>query len=33
VRTVATERKTAEDQVAGLMREWEALSVELSAHE
>jgi len=33
VRTVASERKTAEEQVAWLMREWEALSVELSAHE
>jgi protein subunit release factor A len=33
VRTVATERKTAEEQVAWLMREWEELSVELSAHE
>jgi ATP-binding cassette subfamily F protein 3 len=33
VRIVATERKTAEEQVAWLMREWEELSVELSAHE
>ena len=33
VRTVATERKTAEAHVAWLMREWEELSVELSAHE
>jgi ATP-binding cassette subfamily F protein 3 len=33
VRTVATERKSAEEQVAWLMREWEAVSVELSAHE
>ena len=33
VRTVATKRKTAEQQVAWLMKEWEALSVELSAHE
>ena len=33
VRAVATERKTAEQQVAWLMKEWEALSVELSAHE
>ncbi len=33
VRAVATERKTAEERVAWLMREWEALSVELSAHE
>jgi ATP-binding cassette subfamily F protein 3 len=33
VRALATERKTAEEQVAWLMREWEELSVELSAHE
>jgi ATP-binding cassette, subfamily F, member 3 len=33
VRTVATERKSAEEQVAWLMREWEELSVELSGHE
>jgi ATP-binding cassette subfamily F protein 3 len=33
VRTVATERKTAEERVAWLMREWEELSVELSTHE
>jgi ATP-binding cassette subfamily F protein 3 len=33
VRTVSSERKTAEQQVAWLMREWEELSVELSAHE
>jgi ATP-binding cassette subfamily F protein 3 len=33
VRAVATERKSAEEQVAWLMREWEELSVELSAHE
>jgi ATP-binding cassette subfamily F protein 3 len=33
VRTVAIERKSAEEQVAWLMREWEELSVELSAHE
>jgi ATP-binding cassette subfamily F protein 3 len=33
VRVVATEQKTAEAQVAWLMREWEELSVELSAHE
>ncbi|HMH53935.1 MAG TPA: ABC-F family ATP-binding cassette domain-containing protein [Candidatus Acidoferrum sp.] len=33
VRTVATERKSAEERVAGLMREWEEVSVELSAHE
>jgi ATP-binding cassette subfamily F protein 3 len=33
VRTVATERRTAEQQVAWLMKEWEVLSVELSAYE
>jgi ATP-binding cassette, subfamily F, member 3 len=33
VRTLAAERKNAEQQVAGLMREWEEVSVELSAHE
>jgi len=33
VRTVATERKSAEERVAWLMREWEEVSVELSAHE
>jgi ATP-binding cassette subfamily F protein 3 len=33
VRTVASERKTAEEQVAWLMREWEEVSVELAAHE
>jgi len=33
VRALSTERKTAEEQVAWLMREWEELSVELSAHE
>jgi len=33
VRSVSSERKTAEQQVAWLMREWEELSVELSAHE
>jgi ATP-binding cassette subfamily F protein 3 len=33
IRAVATERKTAQEQVAWLMREWEELSVELSAHE
>jgi ATP-binding cassette subfamily F protein 3 len=33
VRAVATERKSAEERVAWLMREWEELSVELSAHE
>jgi len=33
VRALTTERKTAEEQVAWLMREWEELSVELSTHE
>jgi len=33
VRAVALERKSAEEQVAWLMREWEALSTELAAHE
>jgi ATP-binding cassette subfamily F protein 3 len=33
VRAVTGERKTAEEQVAWLMREWEELSVELSAHD
>jgi ATP-binding cassette subfamily F protein 3 len=33
VRAVASERKTAEERVAWLMREWEELSLELSAHE
>ena len=32
-RAVARERKEAEDQVAWLMREWEALSTELASHE
>jgi ATP-binding cassette, subfamily F, member 3 len=33
VRALATERKSAEERVAWLMREWEEVSVELSAHE
>ena len=33
VRSVASERKSAEQQVAWLMKEWEEVSVELSAHE
>ncbi len=33
VRAVSSERKTAEEEMAGLMREWEALSTALSAHE
>jgi len=32
-RAVARERKEAEEQVAWLMRQWEALSTELAAHE
>ena len=32
-RAVARERKEAEEQVTGLMREWEALSTELATHE
>jgi ATP-binding cassette subfamily F protein 3 len=33
VRAVTAERRRAEEQVAWLMREWEALSTELAAHE
>jgi predicted nucleic acid-binding Zn-ribbon protein len=33
VRAVSSERRTAEEEMAGLMREWEALSTALSAHE
>jgi ATP-binding cassette subfamily F protein 3 len=33
VRAAATERKRAEEQVAWLMHEWEALSTELATHE
>ena len=33
VRAVSTERKAAEEEMAGLMREWEALSTALSGHE
>jgi protein subunit release factor A len=33
VRAVSSERKVAEEEMAGLMREWEALSMALSAHE
>jgi ATP-binding cassette subfamily F protein 3 len=33
VRTVSSERKVAEEQMAGLLREWEDLSTALSAHE
>jgi ATP-binding cassette subfamily F protein 3 len=33
VRAIMGERRSAEEKVAGLMREWEALSTELAAHE
>ena len=33
VRTITGERKTAEQEIAGLMREWEELSTALAAHE
>ncbi|MGH7304656.1 MAG: ABC transporter C-terminal domain-containing protein, partial [Candidatus Rokuibacteriota bacterium] len=33
VRAVAAERKSAEEQVTWLMREWEQLSTALAAHE
>jgi ATP-binding cassette subfamily F protein 3 len=33
VRAVSVERKAAEEEMAGLMREWESLSTALSAHE
>jgi len=33
VRTITTERKTAEEQVAWLLHEWEELSTALAAHE
>src|SRR5262249_22210508 len=33
VRGVARERKAAEAQMSGLLREWESLSTELAAHE
>jgi protein subunit release factor A len=33
VRAVTGERKSAEEKVVWLMREWEELSVELAAHE
>jgi ATP-binding cassette subfamily F protein 3 len=33
VRTITGERKTAEEQVAGLMHEWEEISTALAAHE
>ena len=33
VRAVSRERKAAEEQMTGLLREWESLSTELTAHE
>jgi ATP-binding cassette, subfamily F, member 3 len=33
VREVSRERKAAEEQMSGLLREWESLSTELAAHE
>jgi protein subunit release factor A len=33
VREVSGERKTAEEKMAWLMREWETLSTELAGHE
>jgi ATP-binding cassette subfamily F protein 3 len=33
VRAVATERRTAEEELAGLLRQWEDLSTALAAHE
>jgi protein subunit release factor A len=33
VRSIAAERRRAEEQVAWLMREWEDLSTALAAHE
>ena len=33
VRTITGERKTAEQEIAGLMHEWEELSTALAAHE
>ncbi len=33
VRAVSRERKAAEEQMTGLLREWESLSTELAAHE
>jgi hypothetical protein len=33
VRAVSGERKAAEEEMAGLLREWEDLSTALSAHE
>jgi protein subunit release factor A len=33
VRAVSRERKAAEEQMSGLLREWESLSTELAAHD
>jgi hypothetical protein len=33
VRTVTVERRAAEQEIAGLMSEWEVLSTALAAHE
>ena len=33
VRTITGERRTAEQEIAGLMTEWEELSTALAAHE
>jgi ATP-binding cassette subfamily F protein 3 len=33
VRTITVERRTAEQEIAGLMSEWEELSTALAAHE
>jgi ATP-binding cassette subfamily F protein 3 len=33
VRTITVERRTAEQEIAGLMAEWEELSTALAAHE
>ena len=33
VREVSRERRAAEEQMTGLLREWESLSTELAAHE
>ena len=33
VRTITVERKSAEQEIAGLMTEWEELSTALAAHE
>jgi ATP-binding cassette subfamily F protein 3 len=33
VRTITGERRTAEEEIAGLMHEWEELSTALAAHE